>query len=346
MSTLEKNQLWSGLTENSLDSKYEKCRNITEEIYKRINITFEIKKLEEPQSDDHSDLSEQIDSNELSNETDLFAYDKSDSISSSISDLDSKSCQKYINLNNNEETSKFRRSVPIFRPSRPKKKFRKRIKKRQQKDKSETDGSSDEGLPLSRIVDINTIKSNDNSCDANKSPAPESTVACSNLERKNYFNGVDGSDAKKDTFNSATPKEKIDEPDNIVDPNGTVKNTDSQQEKSEQSFKFPENSKVLLDSKIVLEPLNLSVLNNEQKVKSSTNADWKCVICQAAFKGERGLRRHMSTSHSVTGEEKSIQPNTQKEGVVKSTVKRLLWSCRCSWMATITCSGILPASLP
>lgn len=56
MSTVEQNtSSWSNLGE-SLDSKYEKCRNITEEIYKRINITFQIKKLETAKQSDISEL--------------------------------------------------------------------------------------------------------------------------------------------------------------------------------------------------------------------------------------------------------------------------------------------------
>lgn len=56
MSTLQNSQsVWKIPNEN-LDSKYEKCRNITEEIYKRINITFQIKKLE---TSTQSDLSDQ-----------------------------------------------------------------------------------------------------------------------------------------------------------------------------------------------------------------------------------------------------------------------------------------------
>lgn len=54
MSALE-NQVWPDLSKENLSSKYEKCRNITEEIYKRINITFQIKKLE---SAGQSDVSE------------------------------------------------------------------------------------------------------------------------------------------------------------------------------------------------------------------------------------------------------------------------------------------------
>lgn len=56
MSTIQNNQApWTSLAGQKLDPKYEKCRNITEEIYKRINITFQIKKLE---SGDQSDLSD------------------------------------------------------------------------------------------------------------------------------------------------------------------------------------------------------------------------------------------------------------------------------------------------
>lgn len=51
MSTLETHQRDWNITDQNLDSKYEKCRNITEEIYKRINITFQIKKLEAGQSE-------------------------------------------------------------------------------------------------------------------------------------------------------------------------------------------------------------------------------------------------------------------------------------------------------
>lgn len=54
MSTLD-NQVWPDLTKENLSSKYEKCRNITEEIYKRINITFQIKKLENAGQSDVSE---------------------------------------------------------------------------------------------------------------------------------------------------------------------------------------------------------------------------------------------------------------------------------------------------
>ncbi|CAH0731098.1 unnamed protein product, partial [Brenthis ino] len=156
MSTLQNNQsLWKIPSEN-LDSKYEKCRNITEEIYKRINITFQIKKLETSTQSDLSDHSDQIDSNELSNETDLFACDKS-SLSSSTElealERGSEACEKFINNNNNEETKK--KQIPIYK--RPRKRFRKRVKK-QQHAKHESDGSSDEALPLSQVVDLDSMR--------------------------------------------------------------------------------------------------------------------------------------------------------------------------------------------
>lgn len=54
MSTLE-NQVWPDLPTETLSSKYEKCRNITEEIYKRINLTFQIKQLENAGQSDVSE---------------------------------------------------------------------------------------------------------------------------------------------------------------------------------------------------------------------------------------------------------------------------------------------------
>ncbi|XP_047522757.1 uncharacterized protein LOC125061383 [Pieris napi] len=155
MSTLHSQTDWTKIKQKNLDSKYEKCRNITEEIYKRINLTFPVKKFENPPQSDLSE-SASIDSNDLSNETDLFACDKS-SISSSTEldglELGSIACEKYININNNEERVK-----QTWQPKRPKKRFRKRIKK-QQKQSKQSDGSSDEGLPLSRVGDIDVRRS-------------------------------------------------------------------------------------------------------------------------------------------------------------------------------------------
>ncbi|XP_073966103.1 uncharacterized protein [Choristoneura fumiferana] len=86
-----------------------------------------------------------IDSNELSNETDLFACDKS-SISSSEPE---RQPDRYININNNEEPKK--KAVVVCK--RPRKRFRKRVKKRQPAaERSDSDASSDSALPLSRMV--------------------------------------------------------------------------------------------------------------------------------------------------------------------------------------------------
>uniref|UniRef100_A0A1E1W0B0 C2H2-type domain-containing protein n=1 Tax=Pectinophora gossypiella TaxID=13191 RepID=A0A1E1W0B0_PECGO len=148
MSALENKQVWSGIPKENLSSKYEKCRNIAEEIYKRIDITFQIKKLETGAQSDISDNSDQIDSNDLSNETDLFACDKSDSIPSSEAEpqaLAGEVPEKYININNNEETDRKRTC------KRHRKRFRKRVKKRQWKRASESDASSDEAPAPARI---------------------------------------------------------------------------------------------------------------------------------------------------------------------------------------------------
>ncbi|KAJ2942388.1 hypothetical protein O0L34_g15992 [Tuta absoluta] len=152
MSALQSNQVWSPIPTENLSSRYEKCRNITEEIYKRINITFEIKKLETEAQSDLSDQSDQIDSNELSNETDLFACDKSTSIPSSELE-EAPAVDKLIN-NNNINIEELKKKPAVCK--RPKKRFRKRVKKRQSKPQSESDGSSDEALPLSRVVELDT----------------------------------------------------------------------------------------------------------------------------------------------------------------------------------------------
>ncbi|XP_075989699.1 uncharacterized protein LOC142985424 [Anticarsia gemmatalis] len=155
MSTVEENKdVWATHSQG-LNPKYEKCRNITEEIYKRINITFQIKKLESAGQSELSDHSDQIDSNELSNETDLFACDKSDSLSSSTeAERRTAACEKYININNNEELST--KKTPVV-CKRPRKRFRKRVKKRQTaRGGSDTEGSSDEAVPLSRIVEVDS----------------------------------------------------------------------------------------------------------------------------------------------------------------------------------------------
>lgn len=53
MSTVQ-DAVWSKTPGETLNPK-EKCRNITEEIYKRINITFQIKKLQTGSQSDISD---------------------------------------------------------------------------------------------------------------------------------------------------------------------------------------------------------------------------------------------------------------------------------------------------
>ncbi|XP_063630911.1 uncharacterized protein LOC134802256 [Cydia splendana] len=143
MSAIDTKQVWPNISRGNLDERYEKCRNITEEIYKRINITFQIKKLETGTQSDDSDQSDVIDSNELSNETDLFACDKS-SISSS-SELEPEAPARAVNINNNEEKKK----AAVSR--RPRKRFRKRVKKRPVAE-PDSDASSDSAAPLSRML--------------------------------------------------------------------------------------------------------------------------------------------------------------------------------------------------
>lgn len=180
MSALENNKEVWAMGGKSLDPKYEKCRNITEEIYKRINITFQIKKLESAGQSDLSEHSDQIDSNELSNETDLFACDKSDSLASSTdAEKPQPKCEKYININNNEEL-KTKKAAVVYK--RPRKRFRKRVKKRQTlRARSDTEGSSDEALPLSRIVEVDA-KTNDN--DDNVMGVPNIVIITRDLQPK------------------------------------------------------------------------------------------------------------------------------------------------------------------
>ncbi|OWR44735.1 hypothetical protein KGM_205021 [Danaus plexippus plexippus] len=250
MSTLQ--NPWPQISSETSE-KYEKCRNITEEIYKRINITFEIKKLE---TDAQSDLSDQsdIDSNELSNETDLFACDKS-SISSSTEleklEHGSAACEKYINNNNIEEKRKV-----VHR--RPKKRFRKRVKK--QPFKHDSDGSSDEALPLSRVA----VDYRDRA-----PPSPCHTVM-----------GVPSIvitpiDLKK--FKSPSPEKKvsrkIDTKKDSIDNPSLEKNVDNDD-------------------------------GTDNTVDKEKSLDWRCSLCSLCFRGERGLRRHMTMSHILTDKKK------------------------------------------
>ncbi|KAL4705091.1 hypothetical protein ACJJTC_002739 [Scirpophaga incertulas] len=264
MSAVQGSQsVWS--VKDNVDPKLEKCLNITEEIYKRINITFQIKKLETAGQSDLSEHSEQIDSNELSNETDLFACDKS-SISSST-DAGKTVPPKFININNNEEKPK----LPVTY-KRPKKRFRKRVKKRQSKKQSDSEGSSDEALPLSRIIDIDIDK---RASDRQESPdnvmgVPNITIIAKDLKSK---------------IHQVKSSSKSD-----IDPPKTDKiNQDAKETQKETSQKNEKSSTV-----------------EEKSTLSEVKPGWKyCTMCNMSFKGERGLRRHLTTSHLVEEERAS-----------------------------------------
>lgn len=255
MSAVGNNKDVWAMSGQSLNSKYEKCRNITEEIYKRINITFEIKKLESAGQSDLSVHSDQIDSNELSNETDLFACDKSDSISSSTeAEKPTASCDKYININNNEELNTKKQTV-VYK--RPRKRFRKRVKKRQTvRAHSDTEGSSDEALPLSRIVEVD-CKSIDN--DDNVMGVPNIVILTRDM------------------------KPKI--------------QTEICSQGSSKAFKKKEYAEDKRKEKEV-EAGGESVEKSGMELKS-------CTMCSQTFRGGRGLRRHMTMSHSVNQDEET-----------------------------------------
>ncbi|KAJ0184268.1 hypothetical protein K1T71_000691 [Dendrolimus kikuchii] len=267
MSTVEQNtSSWSKLSE-PLDSKYEKCRNITEEIYKRINITFQIKKLETAK--EQTDISEQsdvIDSNELSNETDLFACDK-DSLTSTDVEKPRPICEKYININNNEETKKT--STVVYK--RPRKRFRKRVKKRQSRSKpSDSDGSSDEALPLSRMVELDTVKSD-------QAESPDNVMGVPNIV-------IIAREMKPKICSPLEKKQSRKQISNITD---KVKTTDTQKS----------HSTTTTDNKTD-EDKNGTLSMDGQKCG---NTEWKyCTMCTLSFRGERGLRRHMTMSHILT----------------------------------------------
>ncbi|KAM3955986.1 uncharacterized protein ACR2FA_010040 [Aphomia sociella] len=270
MSKIENTKgIWS-VNEN-INSKYEKCRNITEEIYKRINITFEIKKLEtEVHSEIYSENSDQIDSNELSNETDLFACDKSDTISSSTEAERQHAlaaCEKYININNNEET-KLKKPVMVYK--RPRKRFRKRVKKNQPKPaRSESDGSSDEALPLSRMLDVDT-KSDD--C---KSESPDNVMGVPKIiiitkDMKPKIQKTDKPSIKESTPTRSEPE------------------TRSQADTSNDNPTIEKAG---------------SIEASKEKVSDLKH----CGLCSLSFRGERGLRRHQTMSHIISPEEMQLK---------------------------------------
>nr|XP_026483137.1 uncharacterized protein LOC113391393 [Vanessa tameamea] len=266
MSTLQDSQSFWNISSDNTDLKYEKCRNITEEIYKRIDITFKIKKLETG-TQSESDYSDQIDSNELSNETDLFACDKS-SISSSTElealEHGSAMCEKFINNNNNEETKK--KPTTVYK--RPRKRFRKRVKK-QQRSKRDSDGSSDEA-PLSRVVDL------DFSRESRVTPSPSHAV----MGVPNVV--ITPIDLKK--FKLPLTEKK------------PTKKNDSKCPTEESKDKTTPSAidKPIDDTKDVIDK------TVTEKRKST---EWNCSICSLSFRGERGLRRHMTMSHIINPHE-------------------------------------------
>ncbi|XP_014360735.2 uncharacterized protein LOC106712628 [Papilio machaon] len=260
MSTIQ-DSAWSKISGETLNPK-EKCLNITEEIYKRINITFQIKKLETGSQSDISDCSDQIDSNELSNETDLFACDKSSLSSSTDQERAISKCEKYININNNEET-KLNKPAPVYK--RPRKRFRKRVKKHQaNKTRSGSDCSSDEAIPLSR-VDIDTRNS--------QSESPDSVMGVPNII-------IVAKESKQKPKSTQKNQQKQDEPTNSISEDIPIK------------------------------------LKTSQKPISDKSQQWKhCPICSLSFRGERGLRRHMTMSHI---ESDDIKDTNEIEKDVKS----------------------------
>ncbi|XP_041983631.1 uncharacterized protein LOC121736478 [Aricia agestis] len=272
MSTLQKQPQWNK-TDEGLSSKYEKCRHIAEEIYKRINITFQIKKLEAGAISEGSNFSDQIDSNELSNETDLFACDKS-SLSSSTElealQRGSEACEKFVNNNNNEEA----KIKPTIVYKRPRKRFRKRVKK-QQKQKRDSDGSSDEALPLTNVADLEERTRSDRA-----PPSPAHTVM-----------GVPYVVIKpcdlKPKFKTPSPEKKV-----------TKKADKPSPKQKSDNLKIIDKSKATLCEKV----------QSEQE-KSGSQESWSCTLCSLTFRGERGLRRHMTMSHIIDEKTKAGKPN-------------------------------------
>ncbi|CAK1592369.1 unnamed protein product [Parnassius mnemosyne] len=278
MSALQ-NAVWSKIPDESLNPKYEKCRNITEEIYKRINITFQIKKLEKTGSQsDLSDLSDQIDSNDLSNETDLFACDKSSLSSSTDPERALTTCEKYININNNEETKVNNKPVSIYK--RPRKRFRKRVKKHQaNRNRNDSDGSSDEAFPLSR-VDVDTVDSQSESPDSVMG-VPNIVIVTKEIKPK----------LKSPTQQKTTP----------IQP--------SKHENTASSIQATK-SNPLQDIPKDVPVAGGGTSENSDKAAMDRNVDKigvqegkNCPLCSLSFRGERGLRRHMTMSHITEPEE-------------------------------------------
>ncbi|CAH1642748.1 unnamed protein product [Spodoptera littoralis] len=316
MSTLgDSEDIWP-LSGNRLDSKYEKCRNITEEIYKRINITFQIKKLESEVHSDLSDNSDQIDSNDLSNETDLFACDKSDSISSSTeAERPTVTCEKYININNNEETKMKKGATTVYK--RPRKRFRKRVKKRQSKSaRSDSEGSSDEAVPLSRIIEVDSKCINSESPD-NVMGVPNIVILTRDLKPKIQ--------QEKKSPKSIPPQTKTEEtsPPQKTErkPTPLQKMTEispASLQKTEVSPAYNQNvTEISPASQQKVTDISAAPLRQKEEKGAS---EWKnCTMCSLSFRGERGLRRHMTMSHILNDEEtkKSSKPE-QRHSTITS----------------------------
>ncbi|CAH0698250.1 unnamed protein product [Spodoptera exigua] len=294
MSALEDSKdIWP-VSGNRLDSKYEKCRNITEEIYKRINITFQIKKLESEVHSELSDNSDQIDSNDLSNETDLFACDKSDSISSSTeAERPTVTCEKYININNNEET-KMKKGGAVYK--RPRKRFRKRVKKRQSKSaRSDSECSSDEAVPLSRIVEVDSKCVNSESPD-NVMGVPNIVILTRDLKPKIH--------QEKKSPKPIPPQ---------------IKNEDTSPPQKTELSPAPQRQTTEVSPAPLQKVTDASPALLRQKEEKGAS-EWKnCTMCSLSFRGERGLRRHMTMSHILNDEEnkKSSKPE-QRHSTITS----------------------------
>ncbi|XP_026325644.1 uncharacterized protein LOC113234517 [Hyposmocoma kahamanoa] len=365
MSALE-NQVWPELSKENLSSKYEKCRNITEEIYKRINITFQIKKLENAGQSDVSEHSDVIDSNDLSNETDLFACDKTDSLPSS------EEKNEYVNINNNVEPRvKDVKKVTVSK--RPRKRFRKRVKKHQSKSKaSDSDGSSDEA-PLSRIVDTQCVAESPESVmgvpgiiiltkdvkprtqspekkPKKATPLQKDQKISSAQTVHNDINRKGGKHTTNKTFLSEnTPREKMTietekslkiiidktEVEKMITDTLAAKNATNDVETINKQLGQANDKieqqvgKMIIDTlsrqkpTIVVDEKVGKPIDNVKECKpieKATILDVKkksfveskpCTMCSMAFRGERGLRRHMAITHIISEEKKSVRPERE-----------------------------------
>ncbi|KAF9821532.1 hypothetical protein SFRURICE_014296, partial [Spodoptera frugiperda] len=264
MSTLgDSEDIWP-LSGNRLDSKYEKCRNITEEIYKRINITFQIKKLE---SEVRSDLSDN--------------------------------------------------------------RFRKRVKKRQSKSaRSDSEGSSDEAVPLSRIVEVDSKCINSESPD-NVMGVPNIVILTRDLKPKIQQDKKSLKSTPPQGKTQQSPPAQKTKVITASPPQKTEVSPASQQKVTEVSpasqHKVTDISPAPLQTVTQISPApqqkmtEISPAPLRQKEEKGAG-EWKnCTMCSLSFRGERGLRRHMTMSHILTDEEtnKSSKPE-QRHSTITS----------------------------